>query len=307
MGNTPDVPAITNKYKAFPDRTIEDYYEGLRWTKDENGVLSKFKPEKDMISEALHGNGTEKEQMNAIRTVAEATGKSVDEVKAKIAELSGVAAQAREKLLSLFNQHYFADSFGDVQQSIDNALGIGSPAKSAKESMQAFIEGMQGMDSVSQTVRELNPELAEINEKAEKASWSLNDLKESIGGLKRSAGQGIFGKLISQFERLVKYRMLRYIIRSITSGLKEGVENVYNYSKAINSALAPAMDSSVSMFAQMKNSLGAAVAPALQAIIPLLNQLVSGFINVINWANQLIALLKGPAQRSRIFLRIGMN
>lgn len=300
MGNTPEVPALTEKYRAFPDRTIEDLYNGVRWRVDQaTGQREQYTNPNDLMSQWLHGQGTETEQAYAIQQAAEITKSSVDDVKKKIAELSGVADQARERLQSLFQQHYYADTFGDVQQSIDNMLGIGSAPKSAQESMQAFLDGMQGMDSAAETVRNLNPALAEMNEKAGKASETLQELKNTIGGLKKSAGQNIFGKLLGSFGRLIKYRMLRYVIRSITSGFKEGLENVYNYSKAINSSFAPALDSAKSALAQMKNSLGAALAPALQALIPLLNTLVSAFITAVNWANQLISLLNGQTSWTR--------
>ena len=299
MGNTPDVPALTEKYRAFPDRTIEDLYNGTRWRVNQDTGLREQYTQKDLMSDWLHGKGTETEQAYAIQQAAEITKSSVDDVKKKIAELSGVAEQARERLQSLFQQHYYADSFGNVQQQIDTMLGIGSAPKSAQESMQAFLDGMQGMDSAAETVRSLNPELAEMHDKADNATWSLKDLKDTIGGLKKTANQNIFGKLLGSFGRLIKYRMLRYVIRSITSGFKEGLENVYNYSKAINGSFAPALDSAKSAIAQMKNSLGAALAPAIQALIPLLNSLVSGFITVVNWANQLFALLNGQVTWTR--------
>lgn len=154
-------------------------------------------------------------------------------------------------------------------------------------------------DAVTSGVQGMKDQTADLTDKTEKASWSIQDLKEKIGTLKHAAGQNIFSKLLNSFARLVKYRVLRYVIRSITSGFKEGIENVYNYSKAISGSLAPAMDSTVSILAQMKNSLGAAVAPLLQAVIPVLNQLVAGFINVINYANQLISLLNGQATWTR--------
>ena len=245
LGNTKETLDMQRKYAPLPERTFDDYYNGDRWRRDkETGENIKYHTN-DLMSNWLHGQGTESEQLYAIQQVAQACGMSVDEVRQRLAELKGET-----------------------------------------DSVTSSVQG-----AVSQT--------SHLSDTADKASWSLQDLKNKIGGLKKSASQNIFGRLLNSFARIVKYRMIRAVIKNITSGFREGLENVYNYSKAINGSLAPAMDSAVSMFAQMKNSLGAAVAPLLQSLIPLLNTVVSGFINVVNWANQLIALLNGQASWTR--------
>lgn len=300
MGNTPDIPALTEKYKAFPKQTIEDLYNGTRWTVDkETGIREQVTNQNDLMAQWLHGQGTEREQYFAIQEAARITGTSIEDVKQKIAELSGVAAQARERMQSLFDQHYYSGTMESVQQQIDSLLGVGSTPKDAKESMQAFIDGMKGMDSVAATVRELNPELATLNEKTEQTSFSMKDLKERIGELEKTSKKGIFNGLLSSFGRLIKYRALRYVIRSITSGFSEGLENVYNYSKAINGSFAPSMDSAASAMAQFKNSIGAAAAPLVQALIPYVNMAVNALITLTNWINQFVALLRGQSTWTR--------
>lgn len=300
MGNTPDIPALTEKYKAFPKQTIEDLYNGTRWTVNkETGIREQVTNQNDLMSQWLHGQGSERVQSYAIQEAARITGTSVEDVKKKIAELSGVAEQARERMQSLFDQHYYSGTMESVQQQIDSLLGVGSTPKDAKESMQAFIDGMQGMDSVAATVRELNPELATLNEKTEQTSFSMKDLKERIGGLEKTSKKGIFNGLLSSFGRLIKYRVLRYVIRSITSGFSEGLENVYNYSKAINGSFAPSMDSAASAMAQFKNSIGAAAAPLVQALIPYVNMAVNALITLTNWVNQFVALLRGQSTWTR--------
>lgn len=123
---------------------------------------------------------------------------------------------------------------------------------------------------------------------------SFNDLKTGI--------QRMFPTLTQMVKRLgtiAKYRFIRSIIKHITSGFNEGLKNMYEYSKAVGGTFAPAMDSAASAIATMKNSLGAALAPAIQAVIPYVNQLVNWFIQAVNWANQLFALLGGQSTWTR--------
>ena len=234
IGNTKESVEDAKKYAPLPARTFEDYYNGERWKRDKvTGENIKYQ-QNDLMSNWLHGQGTETEQLYAIQQVAQACGMSIDEVREKLAQLNG-------------------------------------------------------------TTQDTGSQMDEIRDKTENASFSLQSLKERLGELKQASGQGIFSKLLTQFERLLRFRVLRNLVKRITSGFSEGIENVYNYSKAISGTLAPSMDSAVSMFAQMKNSLGAALAPAIQAIIPILNSAVNWFISLINVANQFFALLGGQS------------
>lgn len=245
MGNTPEVPALTAKYRALPDRTFEDYYEGMRWKRDTStGEDIKYQT-KDLMSEWLHGNGTENEQLYAIQQMAQTFGMSVDEVRQRISELRGET------------------------------------------------------DSATSSVNGLNTQTTELSDKAEKASWSLSDLKNKIGGLKKASGSGVFTKLLSSFARIVKYRILRSVIKHITSGFSDGLQNVYNYSKAIGNSFAPSMDSAATALATFKNAVGAAAAPLIEALIPFVNIAVNAIINLVNWANQFVALLRGQSTWTR--------
>lgn len=121
---------------------------------------------------------------------------------------------------------------------------------------------------------------------------------DNLSGAMKKMFPSISG-LLSRFKQLVKYRMLRAVIKQISDGFKEGYENYYHYSEAIGSGFAPAMDSATSSLLQMKNSIGAAVAPLMQSLVPVLQTVVNWFIEVVNYANQFIALMRGQSTWSR--------
>ena len=124
-------------------------------------------------------------------------------------------------------------------------------------------------------------------------------LTDSIRTMFREVQRGTLGRLISQFARIAKYRFLRSVIKQITDGFREGTQNYYEYSKAISSSFAPAMDDAATALQQMKNSIGAAVAPLLQTLVPVLQVVVQWFITATNYVNQFLSLLRGQATWSR--------
>ena len=241
---------IANKVRAFPKRTIEDYYHGMRFERNDDGTDSKIKV-KDILSEQLRGMGTPNEQLYAFKTVAKELGMTVEEVKAKVEALR--AAES----------------------------GVGEQA-------------MHGIDAMNKSLS-LNERLTE------KARNAFARIKEEAAGLK-----GGFSKLfptitslVKGFGRIAKYRVLRAILKQISSGISEGVQNVYFYSKAVGTSLAPAMDSAASALLQMKNSIGAAVAPVIESLVPVLQTVVDWFITAVNYANQFFALIRGQKTWTR--------
>ena len=197
------------------------------------------------------------------------------------------------------------------RDSIDQALGIGREFKSAQESAsilknvsdipgsmnsvgEAFNQAGNRSTILTENLEDLDRELKEKKTDATGAAAAFGRFKDGINNL-----MSPLTGLVKQFARIAKYRMLRAVLKQIAEGFKEGVENYYRYSQAISSSFAPAMDSAASSLLQMKNSIGAAAAPLIMELIPYLQQVVSWFITAINYANQLIALLRGQSSWSR--------
>ena len=149
--------------------------------------------------------------------------------------------------------------------------------------------GKMTADQIANTVGQIR----NLQEEVEKLNTSTSAVGRVMGNLKNGIEKLGLSKLISRFVKTARNRMIRYAIREISSGFSEGVENVYNYSKAIKGSFASSMDSAASSLQTMKNSLGAAAAPLIQSLIPLLQTLVNWFITAVNWLNQFFALLNG--------------
>lgn len=192
--------------------------------------------------------------------------------------------------------------FADIVNSVN---GICAMPKSAKESAGVFSELM---DSMNASGGDHTGILGKIRDKYESLNKTIAESKltiNSVGDAFGSLGNGmkamfpILTHLTQRFKGMAIMRTMRYLVRQISAGFREGVQNVYGYSKAIGGSFAPAMDSAATSLQQMKNSLGAALAPAIQAVIPYVNQLVSWFINLVNYVNQFFALLNGQQTWTR--------
>lgn len=176
--------------------------------------------------------------------------------------------------------------------------------QAANQFMSSY--AMQDMREQAQNASNATTYLAETTQSA---NQTMNNTapaaKEAAGGIKAffkslsdSGKEGkkahaSFTNLLSDFARIAKYRALRAAIKLITDGFKEGVANVKAYSKAIGSDFARDMESASSSLSLVKNSLGAAVAPALQSLLPLLSTITSFAVMAFNALNQLFTLLRG--------------
>ena len=191
------------------------------------------------------------------------------DIENRINELAATEAQLRMELAQ------------DIQAQGQDAAAIGERA--------AQIRMLQTEQA------QLYQQLLEMQQAQKSSTRVITALRNAFDDLRQGMHNLPFVRLLSQMARMAKMRALRYMIRELAKGFREGVENVYHYSEAIGSSFAPTMDSAATAMNQMKNSIGAAVAPALQALIPLFNQIVNWVITAVNYVNQLISLLSGKS------------
>lgn len=131
-----------------------------------------------------------------------------------------------------------------------------------------------------------------------------------IGGKIMGSVTGIFKKAFSGYKRLVNtikrmilLRIIRNALKIIEDGLQEGRENIYQYSVAIGDIDAAHAKSTLNELATaalyVKNSIGAAAMPAIQALTPLLKTLASWAVQAANAINQLISAMQGKSSFTR--------
>lgn len=106
-------------------------------------------------------------------------------------------------------------------------------------------------------------------------------------------------KIFDAMKRIVFYRAIRSAIRAITSAIKTGIQDLYQYSKVVNTTFAPAMDSIATNALYIKNSLGAMIGPLIESLAPVFERLADAFANIIDKIAQFFAALNGKTTYSK--------
>ena len=161
------------------------------------------------------------------------------------------------------NHKYLADY-------INQSMGINSGFKSAKESAAVF-----------------GGEVEKVSEKAKKATTSISKLAKTSHGL------------MSQIGRIAKTMLIRTAIRSLMKVAKEGLNNFYEYSKAIGSSYATAIDSLKTRAGTAGNQIGAALGTLLTTLTPIINAIVSVVSSAAEALTMLFSLFGGSTTYSK--------
>jgi hypothetical protein len=88
-------------------------------------------------------------------------------------------------------------------------------------------------------------------------------------------------------------RLVRAALRKLVDGLKTGITNLYGWAQLVGNSFVPTMDSLATSFLYLKNSVGAAVSPLLDAFAPAIEFVINRIVECINALNQLFAALTG--------------
>lgn len=182
---------------------------------------------------------------------------------------------------------------------------IGQQVSEAADQMRDYTRTVEAQKSevasLSEAVGSVNAEMEEQARSVTGATSAVNGhttaFKDLSGAIKKVISP--LDKLIHAFKRIMFYRVIRSVLKEIAKGFSEGLKNVRAYSKAINGSFDKAMTSAEDTLFKLKNTLGAALAPALEAIIPIVQQLTNWFITLVNYVNQFLALVTGKSQWTR--------
>lgn len=121
--------------------------------------------------------------------------------------------------------------------------------------------------------------MREAGEAEGESSGKVGKLRGVLDALKETVSGSRLGKNMSQLFRVAKLRLFRDAVKAVTAAIKEGIGNLYQWSKMNNGHFAGAMDMMASKFMLIKNSVATAVAPLIESFVPVIAQ-------VAQWANQ---------------------
>lgn len=104
-----------------------------------------------------------------------------------------------------------------------------------------------------------------------------------------------FSKFLGRLKRIAIYRAIRTALKELSQALREGINNLYQWSKIRNGDFAAAMDQIATAALYAKDSLAAMVSPIITYLAPAIDALTDKFVALLNVINQFFAKVTGRA------------
>ena len=194
-----------------------------------------------------------------------------------------------------------------VDSGVEQAQAVTESVSSASSAFATFKNILAGVGSgigkVASAIGKLGLKTLQLGLKG--VSAAAKTAANGIGALVKNMGSRLaarvkqttagMGQLFSSLKRIAMYRAIRAFFSALTKAMKEGISNLYQYSSLMGGTFKSSMDSLATSFLYLKNSMGAMVAPLLNAIAPAVDYLIGKFVQLLNIVNQFFAKLSGAS------------
>lgn len=176
-------------------------------------------------------------------------------------------------------------------------IEIESSTQKATDSVNKMISALERLKGATNGFKNPIVEAASggSGAKTRSAANSLNAMKKSVSDIGKTAkgSTSALSKLFSSIKRIAFYRLIRTVIKTLTDGIRTGIENVYQYSRIIGSDFKGSMDSIASSAIYAKNAFGTFAASILQVLAPSITFMLDKFVDLVNAINEVVAILRG--------------
>lgn len=140
--------------------------------------------------------------------------------------------------------------------------------------------------------------LTKVKVAGAKARAVLGKIKDALGSAlaaKVKQNTSGLGKLFNSMKQIAMYRAIRFMFAQLTQAMKEGINNLYQYSNLMGGTFAQSMDRLATSGQYLKNSLGAMAAPIINALAPAIDFVIDKIATLLNYINMLFARLSGAS------------
>ena len=190
----------------------------------------------------------------------------------------------------------FAKPTAATNKQFNDILKSAGKETSQSDILESLIKNAEQLDAVEKPLASITAKFGELKAKAKGAAKSIKDLSKQMSKrFKNSVFGETIGKVAGSLERILRYRTVNEFLKQIAKAFSEGVNNLYQYSKAVGTDFASSMDSAATSLQYFRNSVGAMTAPILNALIPVFDSLIDRIVEGVNWLNQLIAKMTGAS------------
>lgn len=188
-------------------------------------------------------------------------------------------------------KHSASGAAKEVDALTEAVKGLSKALEPCITRMRNFSSAMSGVASGSK----MSSTLSETSRAADKIKPAMDSAASGVKNLSKAVSKstGPMGNFLSSLKRIAFYRFIRTIIKELTEAFKEGLENAYEWSKAVGGDLAPALDRVATASQQMKNQLGAAFGELIVALEPIIVDLIHLITLLAEALTWLFATLEG--------------
>lgn len=151
-----------------------------------------------------------------------------------------------------------------------------------------YDKALAGLQRAKKAMQDYKKKLLGVDNEQKKASKSGSKLNKSLKGTEK-ASRGARMGLGRMLATSILFSTVFRSISAVTGGLKEGMDNLAQYSDDTNKALSMLMSS----MTQLKNSFGTAFSPLVEYAAPALAQFINLLSQAVTWTAQLLAALTG--------------
>jgi hypothetical protein len=151
-----------------------------------------------------------------------------------------------------------------------------------------YDKALAGLQRAKKAMQDYKKKLLGVDNEQKKASKSGSKLNKSLKGTEK-ASRGARMGLGRMLATSILFSTVFRSISAVTSGLKEGMDNLAQYSDDTNKALSMLM----SGMTQLKNSFATAFSPLVEYAAPALAQFINLLSQAVTWTAQLLAALTG--------------
>lgn len=157
-------------------------------------------------------------------------------------------------------------------------------------------------DAVSRASK-FSEKLSDIKDDVDSSSKKVKSFGDRVKNAFSDSIVGRFGKKVKEtigsLGRIALYRFMRSIIKEVTDAFSTGINNMYQYSLTFGGSFSQTMDRAASAMLSFKNSIGAAVAPLIEYLVPYLDKAVDKLMEINNTIAEVIAGLTGKSTFSK--------
>ena len=275
-------------------------------------VQAQIKPAKQILDQ--YGNAIEsvseqtKKHGDAAKQAAKATQEAAKKEKAALDEI----AKEHEKINRIVEEQYNAEKKAREEESKQAAQQYNIPHqryeqqefRSSSTSAESVPEPTAwqkftaryyaALDNVKEALHKVGLYGNEAMGKADKATKAATRSAKKYGDqLQHSAKKGTngFSKLVNVLKRVLLFSIAYTALGNIVDGVKTGINNLAWASNSANVAMSSLATSSL----YLKNSFASALMPAIQAITPVITQVINKIAELFNWIGMLNARIFGGA------------